>query len=190
MQQPAVRMRFVVGCQALRRAHTVCHFLHACMSHPADAGMLVCPESPAWLVLKGHRREAGAVAEKLWGADGSSQLGAGACGAGAPPARAGAAHARCGLQAATARSQANAQSQLCLHPLSASTALLSPRPRASCSPRPRLQPSTRRGLPARRAPRGGRCCPARRPSWACSCLCSSSLAASTPSSTSRPRVID
>ncbi|KAL4437118.1 hypothetical protein ABPG75_004257 [Micractinium tetrahymenae] len=38
-------------------------------------GMLVCPESPTWLVLKGHRREAGAVAEKLWGADGASQLG-------------------------------------------------------------------------------------------------------------------
>lgn len=42
------------------------------------AGMLVCPESPAWLVLKGHRREAGAVVEKLWGPDGTSQLGAGA----------------------------------------------------------------------------------------------------------------
>lgn len=42
------------------------------------AGMLVCPESPAWLALKGQRREAVAVAEKLWGPDGASQLGSGA----------------------------------------------------------------------------------------------------------------
>ncbi|EFN58991.1 hypothetical protein CHLNCDRAFT_55965 [Chlorella variabilis] len=38
-------------------------------------GMLVCPESPAWLVLKGLRREATAVAEKLWGAEALIQLG-------------------------------------------------------------------------------------------------------------------
>ena len=40
--------------------------------------MLFCPESPAWLALKGQRKEALAVAEKLWGADALSQLGAGA----------------------------------------------------------------------------------------------------------------
>lgn len=38
-------------------------------------GMLVSPESPAWLVLKGQRREATSVAEKLWGADALVQLG-------------------------------------------------------------------------------------------------------------------
>jgi hypothetical protein len=41
------------------------------------AGMLVSPESPAWLVLKGQRREATSVAEKLWGADALVQLGSG-----------------------------------------------------------------------------------------------------------------
>ena len=41
--------------------------------------MLVCPESPAWLVLKGLRQEATAVAEKLWGAEALIQLGSGEC---------------------------------------------------------------------------------------------------------------
>ena len=45
---------------------------------PATAGMLFCPESPAWLALKGQRKEALAVAEKLWGADAVNQLGTGA----------------------------------------------------------------------------------------------------------------
>jgi len=44
------------------------------------AGILFCPESPAWLVLKGLRREASSVAEQLWGPDGAVQLGAGAAG--------------------------------------------------------------------------------------------------------------
>lgn len=41
--------------------------------------MLICPESPTWLVLKGRRREATEVAQKLWGEEAAAtQLGAGA----------------------------------------------------------------------------------------------------------------
>ncbi|PSC75514.1 Plastidic glucose transporter 4 [Micractinium conductrix] len=40
-------------------------------------GFLFCPESPAWLELQGQRREAAAVAEQLWGPEGSAQLGGG-----------------------------------------------------------------------------------------------------------------
>ena len=43
--------------------------------------MLACPESPTWLALKGRRREAAEVGEKLWGADAAAaQLGAGGWG--------------------------------------------------------------------------------------------------------------
>ena len=42
------------------------------------AGFLFCPESPAWLELQEQRREAAAVAEQLWGPEGSAQLGGGA----------------------------------------------------------------------------------------------------------------
>lgn len=38
-------------------------------------GMLVCPESPVWLQLKGRHREAEDMAVQLWGADGPAQLG-------------------------------------------------------------------------------------------------------------------
>ena len=44
--------------------------------------MLVCPESPTWLLLKGRRREAETVAQQLWGEDALAQLGAGASGRG------------------------------------------------------------------------------------------------------------
>ena len=67
--------------------------------------MLICPESPAWLVLKLRRREAEAVAEKLWGADGLAQLGAGAHRAGAVL-----------LPAATASSRGSLQGVPRLHP--------------------------------------------------------------------------
>ncbi|KAI7836406.1 hypothetical protein COHA_009737 [Chlorella ohadii] len=40
-------------------------------------GMLVCPESPTWLQLKGRRREAADIGEKLWGEEAAAaQLGA------------------------------------------------------------------------------------------------------------------
>lgn len=45
--------------------------------------MLVCPESPTWLQLKGRRREADEIGEKLWGEEAAAaQLGAGAPAAG------------------------------------------------------------------------------------------------------------
>jgi hypothetical protein len=39
--------------------------------------MLAAPESPTYLANKGKRDEAVAVATKLWGRSGASQLGAG-----------------------------------------------------------------------------------------------------------------
>jgi hypothetical protein len=44
---------------------------------PVPAGMLAAPESPTYLANKGRRDEAVAVATKLWGRSGASQLGAG-----------------------------------------------------------------------------------------------------------------
>lgn len=38
-------------------------------------GMLFCPESPSWLALRGEQHAAEAVATKLWGPNGTSQLG-------------------------------------------------------------------------------------------------------------------
>ena len=37
--------------------------------------MLDQPESPRWLIQKERRQEAEASAQRLWGADGGSQLG-------------------------------------------------------------------------------------------------------------------
>lgn len=37
-------------------------------------GMIFCPETPSWLSMKGERRAAEAVATKIWGVDGISQL--------------------------------------------------------------------------------------------------------------------
>jgi hypothetical protein len=53
---------------------------HCCLANCAvtcPAGMLAAPESPTYLANKGKRDEAVAVATKLWGRSGASQLGAG-----------------------------------------------------------------------------------------------------------------
>lgn len=50
----------------------VCRTAH---TPSAAVGMFACPESPAYLQAKGRRLDAEAVATRLWGSDGSAQLG-------------------------------------------------------------------------------------------------------------------
>lgn len=56
-------------------SHAACmHTSLFCICH-CTTGMLGSPESPGYLASKGKREDAVAVATKLWGAKGVSQLG-------------------------------------------------------------------------------------------------------------------
>ena len=133
--------------------------------------MLACPESPTWLGLKGRRREATEVAEKLWGEGG----GGGAAGHGYEQEGG---LSPCPCNAVWCWSGPHAASLLCPP---------SPHPHPAL-PHPTPQPRRARAAAAA-SRRGARCWPAGRGAPASRSSYSNSFRASTPSSTSLLRCV-